>query len=361
MSQILIAPTAFKGSLSALQVGKIIKKTLRSRSILIPISDGGDSFLQALVFDRKAQMVKTTVRDPLGRNLVAEFSFLKKRAVIELASASGIRLLHESERNPLVTNTYGTGELIREALAHGAKEIVIGIGGSATIDCGTGCLAALGVRFFNSLGEVVYPCAETLGHMADFDLSDLDKRLVRSRLVIACDVDIKLFGRQGAAYLFAGQKGASDKEIRLIDNNLRLFAKLVKRKLCRDMADKKMYGAAGGFAGGLGAFLNARLLSGTDFVFKENNIQRTLEECDAVITGEGAFDKTSFMGKATGKLVELARRYRKKIFVICGICSVKFPGIEVLTLSSVAQSRQESMENPEKYITMLVREINRRL
>lgn len=407
--RVLIAPASFKGSISAVNVAKIIRKALSPASAaapwaslapkergshvcegveecemfpatadiappkkqkgprlsscgappitfqIIPISDGGDGFIDSLA-DSSTRIVSCQALDPLGRPIVAQFSISGKKAIIEMANASGLKLLNESERKPMITNTFGTGQLIKKALDENIRKIVLGAGGSATVDCGTGALCALGVRFLDAREEEVYPCAETLMHIKDFDFSYLDTRLKRTRLYVACDVNIKLYGKNGASYQFAGQKGASVDEIRKIDKNLKYFSSLVRKKLGADI-NKVMCGAAGGLAGGLAGFLGAKLVAGAKFVFDEKKLVDALRKSEVVITGEGSFDETSEKGKATHELFKIAARMNKKVFIICGTCSSKPEKAHVFTLDSIARSKKDSIRNARKYIFKLAEKI----
>lgn len=327
-NRIAIAPNAFKGTLSAAQAAERIERGLRqalprAEFITIPMADGGDGTMEAVVHATGGRLVRARVHDPLGREMWAKWGLAGdgERAVIELAQASGLALLSAEERNPLKATTRGTGELILAALRRGAKRILVAIGGSATNDGGVGLARALGMRFLDAKGRELPEGGGNLIHLARIDASRIEPLVAKARIDVACDVDNPLFGRRGAAYVYGPQKGATLVMVRRLDLGLRRLAKVARRDLGVDVAEMPGAGAAGGTGGGLVAFLGARLLLGAKLVMEAIDLRKRLEGCDLVITGEGRLDTQSLHGKAPVAVARLARRMRIPVFAICGSVS----------------------------------------
>ena len=301
---ILIAPNAFKNSLDAVQVAKAIEEGLKQSRLdctteCFPIADGGDGSGSLIVERCKGEIVKQEVQDPLGRKIASSFGLIDngKTAVIEMADASGLRLLKKEELDPMRTSSYGTGELIKAALDKGVKRIIIAMGGSATVDGGCGILSALGVRFLDAKGKELRAVPGELKQMAQIDASDLDKRVLNCEVVILCDVDNKLLGPQGAATVFGPQKGASAEDVISLDAFLANFAEVSKAQTGTDMAAIKHGGAAGGATAGLHTWLNAKLVNGIEYFLELTGFDEALKQCDLVITGEGSLDRQTLQGK----------------------------------------------------------------
>src|SRR6187401_3313984 len=262
---ILIAPNAFKNSLDAAKVAAAISKGLHKSKLsctttCFPVADGGDGTAGLLIDHLGGQMIDVIVKDPLKRKISSSFGWIEKdkTAIIELAAASGLRLLKIDEYDPLITTTQGTGELIIEALNKNAAKIILCIGGSATVDGGTGILNVLGMKFFNTEGNELDDLPASLSLLAEIDIKGLDKRIVNTEIIILCDVENPLLGVNGAAAVFGPQKGASVKEVELLEAGLTKFRDVVLNKTGKDMAGIKYGGAAGGVAASLHSLLNAR-------------------------------------------------------------------------------------------------------
>jgi glycerate kinase len=302
---VLIAPNAFKNSLTADEAAAAIKRGLsRSRlsatSECFPVGDGGDGTGDLLIQYLKARRIAAKARDPLGRVIGSYFGLIEQSntAVIEMASSSGLRLLAPADRNPFHTSSAGTGDLIRAALDHGARRIIIGMGGSATVDGGTGILQALGARFINGNGRLLEHLPEQLPDLASVDLSGLDLRLEGTELIILCDVSNPLTGPQGAAAIFGPQKGADPAAVRQLEAALGRLSQVIAARTGSDLSALPRTGTAGGAAAGLHGFLNATLVSGIDYFLDITGFDAALDRSTHVITGEGGIDEQTLQGKA---------------------------------------------------------------
>lgn len=296
--KVVIAIDSFKESASSLELAKSIEEGIKkvypkSHVVSVPIADGGEGTLEALGFGEKKETIILTCKDPLMRSIKASYTILNsKTALIEMASVSGLALVELDKRDPSITTTYGLGELIKDAIQKGIREFIVGIGGSATNDAGLGMLRALGFVFLDALGaEVCY--AKDLSRIVKIDKTNVLKELDRCKFWIACDVKNPLYGKNGAAYVYAKQKGADDAMIEELDKNLCTFATFVDDIL----SHQEGCGAAGGLGYGFLAFLNAKLQSGIELLLKKSNFEEEIRDADFVITGEGCIDAQSLMGK----------------------------------------------------------------
>lgn len=323
--KILVAPDSFKESMTALEVATAIERGIKevipeAQVIKVPMADGGEGTVQSLVDATRGKIIKEWVRGPLGEKVEAEFGILGdgKTAVIEMATCSGLPLVPLEKRNPLLTTTYGTGELIRAGLDRGCRNFIIGIGGSATTDGGVGMAQALGGHFLDREGKEVGFGGGELGRIFRIDLSSLDPRISQSKIEVACDVDNPLYGPQGAAYVYSPQKGASPEMVKVLDDNLRNLARVIKRDLGKDVARIPGAGAAGGLGAGLVAFLNARLRRGIEIVLEATSLESYVREVDLVITGEGSIDGSTVYGKTPMGVAKLAKKHNKPVVAIAG-------------------------------------------
>jgi glycerate kinase len=301
---ILIAPNAFKNSLDAKQVAQAIEQGLKLSKLnctteCFPIADGGDGTGSLIIAKCKGSVIWKEVHDPLGRKIMASFGLIDngKTAVIEMADASGLRLLKREELDPLRASSHGTGELIRFALDEGVNKIIIAMGGSATVDGGCGILSALGIVFLDDKGDRLPVTPGDLINMAEVDVSDLDKRIFDCEVVILCDVDSKLLGPHGAAAVFGPQKGATPEGVQLLDAFLENFAKISASQAGVRIDNIKHSGTAGGAAAGLHAWINAKLVNGIDYFLFLTNFDSALQGSSLVITGEGSIDSQTLQGK----------------------------------------------------------------
>lgn len=291
-----------------------------AKTVLCPLADGGDGTMAILVQALKGRFLKTFVHDPLGKKRPASWGWVvkKKLAVVELAEASGLRLLKSHQRNPTHTSTFGTGELLRAALDKGAKTVILGLGGSATVDGGTGLAQALGVEFFDKYGQKIFvQGGGMLDRIAKVSLARRDRRLKRVRLIGLCDVQNPLTGSRGAARAFGPQKGASAAQVKRLEKNLEHLARIIRRDL-----HKKVQGPGTGVAGGAGAgflaFCGAKLVSGSKFVLQMLNVVKYLKTTSLVITGEGRMDRGTLEGKAPRELAQLAQEHKVPVLAVCG-------------------------------------------
>jgi glycerate kinase len=301
---ILIAPNAFKNSLTAEETALAIQEGFLGSKLdctceCFPIGDGGDGTAELIIKKCDGQLAVSEVHDALGRKMKASFGLIDKgkTAVIEMADASGIRLLKKEELNPLVALSLGTGEQIKAALDRGAKKIVIGMGGSATVDGGCGILKALGIRFLNLKNEELKGLPESLVDLETLDVSGIDKRILTCEVIVLCDVDNLLLGQQGAAAMFGPQKGASAEGVKKLDVALGKLAQVALQQTGKDMATVNHGGTAGGAAAGLYALLNAKLVNGIDYFLELTGFETALKKADLVITGEGSIDEQTLQGK----------------------------------------------------------------
>jgi glycerate kinase len=321
---ILIAPNAFKNSLTANEAAAAIGRGL-SRSRLVatsecfPVGDGGDGTGDLLIQHLHGQRIPAEARDPLGRKRSTYFCLIQPHtAIIEMANASGLRLLNPAELDPLHASSYGAGELIRAALDHHAKRIIIGMGGSATVDGGTGILRALGARFLNSQGQPLDDLPARLPDLDSIDLSGLDPRLGTTELIVLCDVTNPLVGAEGAAAVFGPQKGASPAAVRQLETGLGRLARVIARQTGKDMATLPRTGTAGGAAAGLYGLTQANLVSGIDYFLEITGFNTALARSTHVITGEGSIDEQTLRGKAPFGVATFAKAHGLPVIALTG-------------------------------------------
>ena len=305
MKRITIAVDSFKGSLSSREVADAFEAGFRTRIPdcevrKVSIADGGEGTVDALVETLNGDYVEARVADPLGRPIVARYGVIDggTTAVMEMSAASGLPLIAPEERNPLLTSTYGTGEMIVHAMERGCRKFLVGIGGSATNDGGTGMLRALGFRFLDAEGRELVGGGEILERIAEIDSSNARKELSECEFVVACDVTNPLYGPEGAAYVFAPQKGADAAMVKRLDQGLRTYARAIERYNGVQVDQIAGAGAAGGLGGGFKALLGARLERGIDMVLNAMQFDKIIAGSDLVITGEGRIDRQTTMGKA---------------------------------------------------------------
>ena len=323
--KIVVAPDSFKENLSAGEVAGAIARGIRDavpdvEVVCVPMADGGEGTVEALVDATAGRFVEQTVTAPLGDSTLAHFGILGDghTAVIEMASASGLPLVPPGKRNPLVTTTFGTGELILGALDLGVRKILIGIGGSATVDGGAGMANALGVKLLDADGHELPPGGGGFSKLDRIDVSGLDGRVASVTVEVACDVDNPLTGETGAAHVYGPQKGATPEQVRLLDEGLANFAEVIRRDLGVDVASVPGSGAAGGLGAGLVAFLGAVLRPGVDMVVDAVGLAVKMEGAALVITGEGRMDRQSAFGKTPVGVARAAKKLDLPVVAIVG-------------------------------------------
>ena len=331
LRKIVVAPDSFKGSLSSSEVASYVKtgilKVFPDCDVKsLSIADGGEGTVDALVDCLGGEVVEAEVNDPLGMLHKAYYGIVEyggqKTAVIEMAAASGLPLLDINERNPMETSTFGTGQLVYDAILRGCRKFMIGIGGSATNDGGTGMLSALGFRFLDASGNVLEGKGSSLSSIVSVDDSLVLPEVLESEYLVACDVTAPFFGPEGAAFVFAPQKGADQLMTEALDKGLRSFAGVVYEYSGIDISDMPGAGAAGGLGGGLKAFLGAVLIPGADMVLDAVNFNREVSGSDLVITGEGKIDRQTSMGKAPACVLKRATALNIPVFAIGGCVDV---------------------------------------
>jgi len=323
--KIVIAPDSFKGSLSAKEVADAIEKGINklNKNITvqkIPMADGGEGTVQALVDGTGGKIISTRVFDPLMREINSFYGILgdNKTAVIEMSAASGLPLISMEERNPLLTTTFGTGQLFLHALEQGCRNFIIGIGGSATNDGGFGMMKALGVKLLDINGEDIGLGGGALERLSFIDISNLDPRIKECIITVACDVDNPLCGIRGASNVFGPQKGATPEMIVTLDKNLKLYSEIIEDQLGVSIINTPGSGAAGGLGGGLLAFLNAKLKSGIDIVIETTNLEAYIKNADLIITGEGSIDYQTQFGKTPFGVAKLGEKYNIPVIALAG-------------------------------------------
>lgn len=340
--KIVLAPNALKGSLTAssaaLAMEQGIRKVLPTAEVLlVPVADGGDGLVDVFLHALEGNEVRRTVSGPLWQDVSASFCHVPERqmAAIEMAVASGLALLPPEQRNPMLTTTYGTGQLIAEALRSGARQITIGIGGSATTDGGTGVASALGVRFLDAEGSEVKPIGGNLGRIRQIDDRGLMPEVKQANIDAACDVDNPLLGPRGAARVYGPQKGATPPQVEELEAGLKNLAACIEKKYGLNVRDLPGAGAAGGLGAGLLAFLGAKLRKGIDLVFAAVRLEERLAGADLVFTAEGQIDYQTKFGKAPAGVAALAQKHGIPCIAIAGSIGEQIEELHAAGISAV--------------------------
>jgi len=320
----VIAIDSYKGCLSSLKAGNVVKKAFESvfdgYADVYPVADGGEGLAETLVKSLDGTIKEVNVTGPLGNEIKSYYGIINngKTAVIEMAAASGITLVPDKLRNPMNTTTFGVGELIKYALDIGIRDFVIGIGGSATNDGGIGMLNSLGVKFFDENNNRCGIFGRDLADIKNIDIDGIDRRLSECSIKVACDVNNPLCGKNGASAVFGPQKGADKEMVDFLDKALLNYAEITEKLLGKEYKNNEGCGAAGGLGFALISYLNAKLLPGIDLVIEYIGIKEKIKECDIVITGEGRIDFQTVMGKAPGGIAKAAKEYGKTVIAFCG-------------------------------------------
>jgi glycerate kinase len=362
--KIVIAPQGFKGNLTALQVSQAIDNGIRRVvpsviTAIVPMADGGEGTMQALVDAIGGEMIPVEVTDPLGGRVIAHFGLLsdKVTGVIEMAAASGLNLVPPQKLNPLLTTTYGTGELILAALERGCRKLIVGIGGSATNDGGAGMAQALGAKLLDTKGVPLAFGGAALADLEHIDVTTIDPRLADCDIILACDVTNPLCGPQGASAVYGPQKGATKEMVVKLDAALAHYAEVIERDLGIDVRDVPGAGAAGGLGAGLIAFLKARVLPGVDVVIQATGLIEHLKEATLVFTGEGRLDSQTACGKVPVGVARKAKAFGLPVIAIAGEIGSGYQAVYeqgIDTVFSIAPgpiSFSQSTEMAEKLIT----------
>ncbi|GAM62088.1 glycerate kinase [Vibrio ishigakensis] len=323
--KIIIAPDSYKESLTAMEVAEAIEAGFKkiftdAEYIKLPMADGGEGTVQSLVDATEGSIVTHQVTGPLGQSVEGFFGLMGdgSTAIIEMAAASGLHLVEPEKRNPLITTTFGTGELVKAALDRGVKHIIVGIGGSATNDGGIGMAQALGAKLLDKDGNELGFGGGELSKLASIDLSSLDPRLADIKLEVACDVDNPLCGEKGASHVFGPQKGATPEMVQTLDANLAHYAEIIKATNGRDVVNTAGAGAAGGLGAALLGLFDASLRPGIQIVMDAVNLSDVVKDADLVITGEGRIDSQTIHGKTPIGVARTAKQYDIPVIAIAG-------------------------------------------
>lgn len=371
MHTFVLAPDSFKESMSAEQACQAMQRGVLqvfpdACCIAVPMADGGEGTVEALLRSLDGQGITCMVTGPLVTQQVSTYFAIVdygRTAVLEMAKANGIHLLAAEQRNPMLTSTYGTGEMIKQALDRGIEKIIIGLGGSVTNDGGAGMAQALGVQFFNSTGEAIQVCGGNLDQINQIDISQLDARLKNTEILIASDVNNPLCGLNGASTIFAPQKGATPDMVKQLDQNLSHFAELVAQQVGRDIREVAGAGAAGGLGYGLLAFAQAKIQSGVELMIKQVQLKDKIAQADYVLTGEGKIDNQTSLGKTPFGVAQIARQFNKPLLAFAGQVG---EGIEPLFAAGFTQivginppdcHLQEALKNADQNLAQSVEKV----
>ncbi len=368
--KIVIAPDSYKESLSALEVATEIEAGFRdifpdAQYVKLPVADGGEGTVEAMVAATEGKIVRLNVTGPLGKQVEAFYGLSgdESCAFIEMAAASGLELVPAAQRDPLITTSWGTGELIRDALDNGVQHFIIGIGGSATNDGGAGMVQALGARLLDKQGQQIGYGGGSLTGLASIDLSQLDSRLAQCRFEVACDVTNPLTGKEGASAIFGPQKGATPELVEQLDQALAHYAKIIQRDLDIDVLHIPGGGAAGGMGAALHAFCHAELRRGIEIVTEALGLDQLVQDASLVITGEGRIDSQTINGKVPIGVAKVAKRYNKPVIGIAGSLTADVGVVHQHGLDAVFSviysicTLDEALENAAANVRMTARNI----
>lgn len=325
MTKYVVAPDSFKESMTAKEVCKAMEKGIKKADpaaevIKVPMADGGEGTVDSLVDATNGQRVTVEVTGPLGNKISSYYGILGNgtTAVIEMAKASGLEIVEKEKRNPTITTTFGTGELIRDALDHNVKEIIIGLGGSSTNDGGSGMAQALGAKLLDQNNHKISFGGGNLDKLDKIYISNLDSRLQDVKIILASDVTNPLIGKDGASRVFGPQKGATPEMVEKLENNLQHYAKIIKRDLNKDVASVSGAGAAGGLGAGLMAFTTCEMRRGVDLAIEVTKLEEKIRDADYVFTGEGGTDFQTKFGKTPYGVAKLGKKYHKPVISLAG-------------------------------------------
>lgn len=364
--KILIASDSFKGSLSSYGVGEALKKGLlvshsNAEVEIVGVADGGEGSLDAINHSINADEVKQFVKDPFWRTITASYLRKDDTAYIEMAAASGLQLIKESQRNPELSTSYGTGQQIKHAVKNGAKEVFLFVGGTATNDGGIGIAQSLGLKFLDENGEEVLTIGEGLNQIRKIVLPS---ETLDFKLKIVCDVNNPMFGINGAAHVFAAQKGADNEAIERLDAGLRNLAAVINKDLGKDVSQISGGGAAGGVPAGMVAFFDAEILPGTETIMELIGLDGKIEKADLIITGEGKLDRQTLSGKLIAGVADTSRKYKKELRAVVGINELSEEEFQTIGISKVyplvseTVTKEMAIADAAKYVELIGREIN---
>lgn len=370
--KVVIAPDSFKESLTAKQVSEAIKTGLArvwhdAEFVTVPVADGGEGTVQSLIDATQGEQVFTTVTAPLGNDVEAFYGILGdgETAVIEMAEASGLHLVPSDARDPKLTSSIGTGQLIKHALDRGIQRLIIGLGGSATNDGGVGMLTALGVAFLDESGHAITPNGDGLAALASIDISGLDPRLATCEVLVACDVDNPLCGDKGASAIFGPQKGATVSDVTLLDNALRKFGELTEQATGKHVLTREGAGAAGGMGAALLGYTPARLQPGIEIVLETVKLAQHVADADIVFTGEGRIDHQTAHGKTPMGVAQVAKQFDLPVVALAGCVGDNYQAVYECGIDAVfacvprAMSLSEAMKEADVNVANLAENVAR--
>ncbi|MFN1547747.1 glycerate kinase [Vibrio natriegens] len=370
--KVVIAPDSFKESLTAKQVSEAIKAGLArvwhdAEFVTVPVADGGEGTVQSLIDATQGEQVFTTVFDPLNKEVQAFYGILGdgETAVIEMAEASGLHLVPAEDRDPKLTSSFGTGQLIKHALDRGMQRLIIGLGGSATNDGGVGMLAALGVKFLDESGNAIATNGGGLINLASIDTSGLDVRLAQCEILVACDVDNPLCGEKGASATFGPQKGATTTDISVLDNALRKFGELTEKVTGKHVLTREGAGAAGGMGAALLGYTPARLQPGIEIVVETVKLADHVADADIVFTGEGRIDHQTAHGKTPMGVAKVAKQFNLPVIALAGCVGDNYQAVYQCGIDAVfpcvprAMSLADAMTEAETNVANLAENVAR--
>jgi glycerate kinase len=374
MMKIVLAPDKFKGSLTGLEFCEAVEKGLlnvipKAKIVFLPLADGGDGTIEVANYYLNGNLIQLKVKNPLFQDCVATYLYANdsKIAFIEMAEASGLKLLKPSEFDCKNATTFGTGQLIADAIKRGANEIILGIGGSATNDCGIGMATALGYRFLDEKGIKVQPIGASLSKIKTIDDFKIINGLKSVKFKIACDVTNPLYGKNGAAYIYAEQKGATEKDIKILDKGLEDFSKVLDAKF--DIKSQEVVG--GGAAGGMGiasrVFLNGELISGITLMKTLSQFDKQIKNANWIITGEGKLDEQTLSGKTIHGIIDEAKKHNINVAAFCGKLDLTKNQLEQFGIDyaddvlSKAKHFEDAITNSGHYITKIAEEFAQKI
>ncbi|MGY0615035.1 glycerate kinase [Vibrio sp. FJH11] len=370
--KVVIAPDSFKESLTAKQVSDAIKTGLArvwhdAEFVTVPVADGGEGTVQSLIDATQGEQVFTTVMDPLGNEVQAFYGILGdgETAVIEMAEASGLHLVPTDARDPKLTSSFGTGQLIKHALERGMQRLIIGLGGSATNDGGAGMLAALGVNFLDEAGNAIAVNGGGLVNLSSIDISGLDSRLAQCEILVACDVDNPLCGEKGASAIFGPQKGATASDVATLDNALLKFGELTEQVTGKHVLTREGAGAAGGMGAALLGYTPARLQPGIEIVLETVKLAELVADADIVFTGEGRIDHQTAHGKTPMGVAKVAKQFNLPVIALAGCVGDNFQAVYQCGIDAVfpcvprAMSLADAMKEADTNVANLAENVAR--
>lgn len=364
--KVIVAPDSFKGSLTSIQAACAMEKGIKKAAqnykenveiIKVPMADGGEGTVEAVISAVGGKIISTKAIDPLGREINSFFGILPDNtAIIEMAAASGLNLLKPGEGNPMKTTSYGTGQIIKAALDIGCTKIILGIGGSATNDGGVGMCQALGIKFLDNKGEEIGFGGGQLNKIESIDVTGIDPRIANITLTIASDVQNVLTGKTGASAVYGPQKGATQEMIEILDNNLLHFAQIIKRDIGIDILNIPGSGAAGGLGGALMAFFNSKFRSGIEVIIELTKFEEKIKDATLIITGEGSTDYQTLYGKVPFGIAKVASKYKIPVICISGALGYGYEDLydaglgALFSIVNRPMTLEEAMERGEELL-----------